>query len=273
MDKSRLEELKKIALQARKTILKMAVGPGCFAGSSLSLVDITTYLYNGYLNISKDNLDDENRDFVFLSKGHTVPALYSVFVENGILDKSRIDNHWDPKDDIYLHPNKNVPGIEFHSGSLGHGLGLAVGVALDSKIRKNGSKAVVIIGDGELNEGSNWESLLVAMTYKLDNLIIIIDRNKIQANKKTEDLVPLEPVEEKFKAFGCAVERGNGHDFEWLDETFSKIPFETGKPNVIIADTLRGKGVPSIQERVDRWYCSFNEDEYKELIKELENNA
>ncbi len=273
MDKNKLEKLKSTATEARKIILKMATGPGCFAGSSLSLVDIVTYLYSEYLNINKDNLNNDDRDYVFLSKGHTVPALYSVFVEKGILEKSRIDNNWKTNDDIYLHPNPNIPGIEFHSGSLGHGLGVAIGVALDFKILGKKNKVVVIIGDGELNEGSNWESLLVAASYKLDNLIIIIDKNKIQANKRTEDLIPMEPLDNKFKEFGCAVERGNGHSFAWLDETFNKIPFKKEKPSVIIADTIRGKGVPSIQERVDRWFCSFTQDEAKELEKELMQNA
>lgn len=273
MKKQRIDELKQIAVKVRENILKLANGPGCFAGSSLSLADIAVYLYCEYLNVTKNNLDDPKRDYVFLSKGHTVPALYSVFAETGIIPKERLENHWNTNDDVYLHPNTNIPGIEFHSGSLGHGLPVAVGVALDMKICRTNNKSVVIVGDGELNEGSNWEALLVASSYELDNLIIIVDRNRIQANKKTEDLIPLEPVEDKFKAFGCEVHRGDGHSFEWLDKTFKSIPFSKKKPNVIIADTIRGKGVPSIQERLDRWFCSFSGDEYNGLVKELHENT
>src|SRR5208282_5781101 len=127
----------------------------------------------------------------------------------------------------------------------------------------------VILGDGELNEGSNWEASLLAGAYKLDNLIIIIDRNRFQANKKTEELVPLEPLEAKFRAFGLAPETISGHDFEQMDELFFRIPFEQHCPSVVIAETVRGKGIPSIESRADRWFCNFPYEEVELLVKEL----
>ena len=125
------------------------------------------------------------------------------------------------------------------------------------------------MGDGELNEGTCWEAVLVANAYKLDNLIFVIDRNNFQANMPTEDLIPLEPLHDKFTAFGAAVKRIDGHSFEELHEAFSAYPFQTGKLNVMIADTVRGKGLPSIERRADRWFCNFNAAEVEDLLKEL----
>jgi len=191
----------------------------------------------------------------------------------GILPKERLSAHLSAGDDIYWHPNKKIPGVEFHSGSLGHLLPVAAGVALDCKLRGQGNRVAVILGDGELNEGSNWEACLVASAYKLDNLIIIIDRNRFQANKKTEDLVPLEPLEAKFRAFGLAPETVDGHDFDQIDELFFRIPFAHDCPSVVIAETVRGKGIPSIESRADRWFCNFADDEVELLVKELYDYA
>jgi transketolase len=166
-----------------------------------------------------------------------------------------------------------VPGIEFHSGSLGHLPSVAVGVAMDIKISGGNNKVVCILGDGELNEGSCWEAVLVANAYKLDNLIFVIDRNQFQANMRTEELIPLEPLKDKFEAFGAAVKRVNGHDFSQLEEAFGTYPFQPGKLNVVIADTVRGKGLPSIEERADRWFCNFSGQEIDQLLLELHGEA
>jgi transketolase len=146
---------------------------------------------------------------------------------------------------------------------------VAAGVAIDCRIRKSGNRIICLLGDGELNEGSNWEAVLTAAAYKLDNLTVIIDRNRFQANITTEDLIPLEPIEEKFIAFGWAARRIDGHNFEEIESAAKSMPFEAGKPNVIIADTTRGKGVPSIENRWDKWMCSFSEQELDEVVGEL----
>ncbi|MFA8341503.1 MAG: transketolase [Rhodothermaceae bacterium] len=270
MKEKDITELEQISLNVRKTIIELTGKGGCFIGASLSCVELIVYLYKRFLNLNFEKLKDPERDYLFLSKGHDVPALYGTFVELGWLDKTRLDSHVKVNDDIYWHPNTNIPGIEFHSGSLGHLLSVATGVALDIKMKKKNNKVVVIVGDGELNEGSNWEALLVAASYNLDNLVIVVDRNKFQANTETEKLIPLEPLENKFEAFGCTVARIDGHSFTELNETFSQLDFLSEKPNVVIADTTRGKGLPSIEEKADRWFCRFTEDEIKQLLEELE---
>ena len=263
------KELEAIALNVREHILKMSTGGGCFTGASLSAVDMIVYLYAEFLDLHPGNLDDPNRDYLFLSKGHDVPALYGTFAELGLIEKDRLANHLSINDHIYWHPNTHIPGIEFHSGSLGHLPSVAIGVAMDIKIRGGANKVICIMGDGELNEGSCWEAVLVANAYKLDNLIFVIDRNNFQANMATEDLIPLEPLQNKFTAFGAAVSRIDGHDFNELRRAFQKYPFAEGKLNVVIADTVRGKGLPSIEARADRWFCNFSAGEVEQLLQEL----
>ena len=264
-----LPHLETTALHVREHIIRLATNGGCFLGASLSCTDLIVYLYHHFLHISQETLNDPNRDYLFLSKGHDAPALYGTFVELGWLERGRLKNHLKTHDSLYWHPNRAVPGVEFHAGSLGHLLSVAIGVALDGKIRGRTNRVVVMVGDGELNEGSNWEACLVAAAYKLDNLVIVVDRNQFQANMPTESLIPLEPLEDKFVAFGCQVMRVDGHDFTELHDAFSQIPFRAGKPNVIIADTVRGRGLPSIENRADRWFCNFNSAEIAALLEEL----
>jgi transketolase len=269
MKPERIQQLEKQALAVREHIIRMSTDGGCFIGASLSCADLFVYLYNEFLNVNPGNLTDPDRDYLLLSKGHDVPALYGLFAEMGWIEKSRLENHLKTNDTIYWHPNRNVPGIEFHSGSLGHLPAVGVGIALDMKIRKTKNRVVVVTGDGELNEGSVWEAMLIAQAYKLDNLVILVDRNQFQANIRTEELIPLEPLDKKFEAFGAAVTRINGHDFDALEKAFSTIPLTAGKPTVVIADTVRGRGLPSIQERADRWFCNFTHEEVESLLKEL----
>ena len=263
------QELQAIALKVREHIVRMSTAGGCFTGASLSAVDMIVYLYGEFLNLTPSNLKDANRDYLFLSKGHDVPALYGTLVELGFLEKERLENHLSLNDHIYWHPNTKIPGVEFHSGSLGHLPSVAIGVAMDLKISGSNNKVICIMGDGELNEGTCWEAVLVANAYGLDNLIFVIDRNHFQANMRTEDLIPLEPLVQKFESFGAAVKRINGHSYTELHEAFSAYPFQQGKLNVVIADTVRGKGLPSIQERADRWFCNFSANEVEQLLLEL----
>lgn len=272
MTKEKLNELKEKALKVREHIINMSGNGGCFIGASLSCADLTVYLYNEFLNLTKENLKDEKRDYLFLSKGHDVPALYGTFVELGWIEKDRLKNHLKTNDFIYWHPNRNIPGIEFHSGSLGHNLSVAAGVAYDCKLKGIKNKIVVIVGDGELNEGSMWEGLLVANAYKLDNLLVVVDRNQFQANLATEELIPLEPLDKKFEAFNCSVKKIDGHNFEDMENVFQSFPFEKEKVSVIIAETIRGKGLPSIEKRADRWFVNFKLEEIEQLISELHGN-
>jgi transketolase len=261
--------LQEMALHTREHIIRMATNGGCFIGASLSCTDILVYLYTCFLDVHEWNLNDPKRDYLFLSKGHDVPALYATFVELGWLAEERLQNHLQSYDHIYWHPNRAIPGVEFHSGSLGHLLPVALGVALDGRLRGQKNKVVVITGDGELNEGSNWEALLVAQAYQLENLLIIVDRNGFQANLPTEELIPLEPLAAKFEAFGAAVAQVDGHDFWALAEALEQFPFGNGRPSVLIADTVRGRGLPSLEARADRWFANFTHEEVEALIDEL----
>jgi len=269
MTKSKLGSLQSVALKVREHIIGMSAGGGCFIGASLSCVELVVYLYSEFLNIDKDLLQSPERDYLFLSKGHDVPALYGTLAELGFIDAARLKNHLLTSDSVYWHPNRAVAGVEFHSGSLGHLPSVAAGVALDCKLKDTPNNIVVITGDGELNEGSVWEALLVANAYNLNNLTVIVDRNQFQANIRTEELVPLEPLDDKFKAFGCEVKRINGHDFNEIEQALKGIPYSNNKVNVIIADTVRGKGLPSIEARADRWFCAFTESETEQLLHEL----
>jgi transketolase len=268
MNEEKIVKLQQFANRVRNHIIPMASDGGCFLGASLSAVDLLTYLYVDHLNLHKGNLKDENRDYLFLSKGHDVPALYGIFAELGWIEAGRLKNHLSTEDHIYWHPNRNIPGVEFHSGSLGQLPSVSIGVAMDIIIRGGENRVYCVMGDGELNEGSCWEAFLVANAYKLDNLTFIIDRNNFQANMATEDLIPLESLVDKFESFGMMTQRIDGHDFFALEKAFSNIMGQTGA-QVIICDTVRGKGLPSIEARADRWFCNFSQAEIQELLMEL----
>ncbi len=261
--------LEALALRVRERVVRLATGGGCFLGASLSCADLIVALYTRFLRVSKDTLEDPARDVLLLSKGHDVPALYATFAELGILPEERLRNHLSTEDHLYWHPNRAVPGIEFHSGSLGHLLSVGIGIALDLRLRRLPGRVVVILGDGELNEGSIWEGLLVANALRLANLFLVVDRNGFQANVRTEDLIPLEPLAAKFTAFGCAARSVDGHDFDALGDALSEFPYAEGAPSVLIAATVRGKGLPSIEARADRWFCNFTSAEVEELVAEL----
>jgi transketolase len=262
-------DLELLALRVREHVVRMAAGGGCFIGASLSCADLLVYLYSRVLRVSPARLRDPERDYLLLSKGHDVPALYGTLAERGFFPSDRLSRHLDTSDSIYWHPNRNVPGIEFHSGSLGHLLSVGVGLAMDIKMSGGKSRVFVVLGDGELDEGSVWESLLVASAKRLDNLVIIVDRNEFQANVRTEELIPLEPLAPKFEAFGAAVTTVNGHDFDELESAFASLPHEILRPTVIIAQTVRGKGLASLERRADRWFVALTDAEVEALLAEL----
>jgi transketolase len=264
---------RELALRVREHIIRMSTAGGCFIGASLSCADIVVHLYTAVLRVRPDTVGDANRDYFLLSKGHDVPALYGTLAELGFIERARLAQHLLPGSRIYWHPNRSIPGVEFHSGSLGHLLSVAAGIAYDIKLRGGHNRVFVLLGDGEIDEGSVWETALVASAHALDNLVAIVDRNHFQANVRTEQLVPLEPIEDKLAAFGFSVRRIDGHDFAALDRTFQAVPFASGKPSAVICDTVRGKGLPSIEERADRWFVNFTAEEVEQLIAELHGTA
>lgn len=268
-----IASLENTSLSVREHILRMSTNGGAFTGASLSCADLLVYLYREFLNVTPETVNDDNRDILLLSKGHDVPALYGVFAELGFIERDRLKNHLSTSDSIYWHPNRDIPGVEFHSGSLGHLLSVGIGMAIDIRMRGLSSRVVVVVGDGELNEGSIWEACLTAAAHRVDNLIVVVDRNGFQANMRTEELIPLESLAEKFRAFGWLVHEADGHDFDDLHQAFGSLLLGCGRPSVVIATTQRGKGVPSIADRADRWFCDFSLNEVLELIDELNGKA
>lgn len=262
-----------LALRVREHVVRMAAGGGCFLGASLSCADLLVHLYTRVLRVSPDRAGDPDRDYLLLSKGHDVPALYAVLAELDWFPVARLQRHLDPADSIYWHPNRAVPGVEFHSGSLGHLLSVAIGVARDQRMRRSPGRAFVVLGDGELDEGSVWEACLVAAAQRLDNLVAVIDRNGYQANCATEDLVPLEPLGEKLEAFGWRTIRIDGHDPAQLARAFSRLPLVTGRPTAVIADTVRNKGLPSLEGLAERWFVRLTAHEVEALVAELHGAA
>lgn len=266
-------ELERLALRVREHVIRLATDGGCFIGASLSCTDLIVHLYARVLRVTPASVRDPNRDYLLLSKGHDVPALYGTLVELGFMARERLSLHLSTEDSIYWHPNRAVPGVEFHSGSLGHLLSVGIGLALDAKLRRAENRVFVLLGDGELDEGTIWEGLLVAAAKQLDNLVCVVDRNEFQANIRTEELIPLEPLVDKFEAFGAKALRVDGHSFTALDTAFATLPLAAGRPSVIVADTVRGRGLPSIERRADRWFANFSHDEVEALLAELHGAA
>jgi len=262
------DALSALALRVREHCIRMSTDGGCFLGASLSCADVIVYLYARCLNVSPATLRSPDRDYLLLSKGHDVPALYGTLAELGYFPRERLANHLKATDAMYWHPNRAIPGVEFHSGSLGHLLSVSAGIAYDIKLRGGTNRVYVIVGDGELNEGSMWEGLLVSAAHHLDNLVVIVDRNEFQANIRTEELVPLEPLLPKFEAFGARAIACDGHDFDALEQAFAKVGAGPG-PSVVVANTVRGKGLPSIERRADRWFVNFSHEEVAQLLREL----
>jgi transketolase len=273
MSAAGFENLEAQALRVREHVIRMATKGGCFLGASLSCTDLLVYLYDRVLRLTPDRLADPERDYLLLSKGHDVPALYGVLAERGYFPTQRLGNHLSIDDHIYWHPNRAIPGVEFHSGSLGHGLAVGMGIALDAKLRGGPSRVFVIVGDGELDEGSVWEACLVAGNRGLDNLVMVVDRNGFQANMATEALLPLEPLGDKLRAFGFSVVETDGHSFYALSDAFAQIPRQGGRPTAIVARTRRNKGLPSLEDRADRWFVDLKSEEVRMLLAELHGEA
>jgi len=266
-------DLQQLALRVREHCIGMATGGGCFLGASLSCVDLIVYLYGRELRFDPAAPTAADRDLLLLSKGHDVPALYGTLAELGAFPVARLANHLSPDDHLYWHPNRQLPGVEFHSGSLGHLLAVGIGMAIDLQLSGRDQRVVVILGDGECNEGSVWEAALVAGARGLSNLTVVVDRNRFQANVETERLLPLDSLAEKFRAFGWWADVCDGHDFADLERAFTAAAVPRQRPAVVIAETVRGKGVPSLEHRADRWFCDFEADEVSQLIRELHGDG
>ena len=265
-------EFTNFVISCKKNVLKMAKNGGCFIGSAFSCIDVIAYLYNNIFDITKIKEKQDDRDILILSKGHAVSGLYAVLAEVNIISKDRLDNYLTNNDDLYWHPNPNVSGIEFHSGSMGHGLAIGIGMAFASRLKKISNKIIVIVGDGELNEGSIWESVLIANAYNLKNLIVIIDRNRRQANLQTEELIPLDSIKDKFSSFGWITHSCDGHNLREISSQLEQIFTDSSeKPKVLIANSIRGKGIPLIVDNPKYWFGDFDKTELDEFNKILDS--
>ena len=263
--------LEKKSLEYRRTIIEIIYNSGAgHTGGSLSCIDILNVLYNGILEITPNNFTNIERNNYIHSKGHSVEALYTVLCDLGFFKKEDLDtlNAFDSH--FIGHPTKKVLGVEHNTGALGHGLSVAVGLALAKKKDKSKKKVFTLLGDGELSEGSVWEACTSASKYQLDNLIVVVDRNHLQITGKTEDVNPIEPLDEKFKSFGFNVEFVNGNNIFELLEIFQKVPFTTGKPNAIIANTIKGCGISFIENEISWHHKVPTDEEYRNAIKELD---
>jgi transketolase len=231
-------------------------------GGDLSSADILAVLYlGGVLNVDPAQPHWPRRDRFVLSKGHCSGAFYSALAARGFFPLAQLNTYMDPLSMLNGHPDRNkLPGVEANTGPLGHGLPIAVGMALACRMRKEAWRVFVLTGDGELQEGSNWEAAMTAQHYGLDNLTVIVDRNRIQQGDFTEKTIRMEPLAARWSAFGFAVEEIDGHDPAALLARFSHLPLEPGKPSCIIANTVKGKGV-SFAENQPAWHHGVPNDE------------
>jgi len=266
-----VQQLKRKSLQYRKTVLSIIKQGGAgHTGGSLSSIDILNTLYNRILRLSPATFQDPNRDRFVQSKGHSVEALYTVLADRGFFPQSDLETLNRFGSHFIGHPTRHVNGVEQNTGALGHGMSFAVGCALAAKLDGKDFRVFVLLGDGELAEGSNWEAAMTAGHYRLDNLVVIVDRNGLQITGPTEEVVELEPLDLKFDAFGFAVRECDGNSIPELLAHLESVPFAAGQPSLLLAKTRKGCGV-SFMENSVRWHHRVPTDqEFEQAIQELE---
>ncbi len=268
-------ENKELALHANNVrkdiILETFCAQSGHPGGSLSATDILTYLYFEEMNVTKENLDSTKRDRFVLSKGHASPALYGVFAEKGWIEQEELKTFRALGSRLQGHPSMHMlDGIDMSTGSLGQGISCAVGMALANKLDKSEDRIYAILGDGECQEGQVWEATMAASHYKLDNLCYFIDNNNLQIDGKVCDVMSIYPLKEKFEAFGCHTIEIDGHDFDQIRSACKEARSVKGKPTVIIAKTVKGKGVSFMEDKAGWHGVAPKKEEYEAAIKELE---
>jgi transketolase len=254
---------------ARQDIIRTIAGAGLgHVGGDLSVIDILTTLYNGVLRISPEQPEWPDRDRLILSKGHCACALYVTLARAGFISRAELESFASPMSLLNGHPARGkVPGVEFSTGPLGHGLPEAVGVALGARLQAARTRVFIVLGDGELQEGSNWEAAMSAAHHGLSNIVATIDRNMLQQGARTEDTSGLEPLAEKWAAFGWTVRDVNGHDHAQLLDAYLAEP--GSRPTVIIAHTTKGKGVSFMEGRAEWHHKVPTEDQARQALGEL----
>ena len=265
-----MKELKKLAYKLRQDVVDMIVnGKGGHIGGDMSVMDTLVTLYFKEMNISVDNFNTKDHDHFIMSKGHSVEALYAVLAEKGFFPIERVLKEFSQFGSMFIgHPNNKLPGIEMNSGALGHGLPVAVGMAIAERMNKSKNRVYVVMGDGELAEGSVWEGEMSGANYRLDNLCAIIDRNRLQISGSTEDVMALDDLHRKWDSFGWhVIDVDDGNDIEKLARAFEESRMVKGKPSVLIANTIKGKG-SSVMENKAAWHHHVPSAEEYEQIKE-----
>jgi transketolase len=275
IDTEKVEKLQKLASSVRRRDVQVVHGAKLgHVGGEMSAIDILVTLYFAVLRIDPGRPNDPERDRFILSKGHSAVALYTTLAYRGFIAREELDTFAQPLSRLNGHPDRNkVPGVETNTGPLGHGLPVAVGAALAARLQDSSWRVFALTGDGELQEGSNWEAAMSAAHYKLDNLTVIVDRNRLQQGDWTEQTMHLEPLADKWRAFGWSVREVDGHNIAQLLETFAQVPFEAGKPNCIIAHTHKGQGVSLMRDKAAWHHRVPNAEELATALKELEEVA
>lgn len=268
---SDIDKLEDIAKIVRRNIIEEVYSANSgHPGSSLSCVEILTVLYFNQMNIDPENSRMENRDKLVLSKGHASPALYSVLAQRGYFEIEELKEFRKLGSRLQGHPDvKKLPGVDMSAGSLGQGLSSACGMAIANKLKKNNDRVYCILGDGEIEEGQIWEAAMTASHYKLDNLCVIVDNNNLQIDGKIEDVLSPYPIDKKFESFGFEVFKCDGHSINELISTLDKAKEIKDKPSVIIAKTVKGKGISYMEDKAEWHGKAPNEEEYNKAINEL----
>jgi transketolase len=265
------QELQLKSVEYRRKLLKyIKMANAGHTGGSLSCTDILNVLYNDVLHVGPENFQDKNRDRYVQSKGHSVEALYVILADKGFFPESDLETMCRYQSSYVGHPTRKVNGIEFNTGALGHGLPLSAGIALGAKKDQTAYRVYTLLGDGELAEGSNWEAAMFAAHHSLDNLIAILDHNGLQISGTNREVCSPYPIDAKFEAFGWKVVQVNGNSISELRTIFRQIPVQKGKPTLVIANTIKGKGV-SFMENQKKWHHGVPTDEqYRQALQELE---
>ncbi len=261
------------SIEIRKTIIKtLAAGGRGHIGPSLSLVEVLRVLYDHVLHFDSQRPKMFERDRFILSKGHGCLALYAMLVDKGYFSEAELWKFCKADGILGGHPETKVPGVEAITGSLGHGLSIGVGFALNAKYEKADYRTFVVVGDGEGNEGSIWEAAMCAGKHKLSNLVVVVEYNKHQSYGTTFEVQDMEPFADKWRAFGFGVAEADGHDVKKLISVFSSIPVEKDKPTAIICHTVKGKGVKRAENNM-KWHhkSKIEKEEIEAILAELEN--
>lgn len=262
---------KLLAKNIRRLALQMvARAKASHIGSALSIADIVAVLYSGVLHIDSSQPDMPGRDRFILSKGHACVAVYAALAETGFFSHSELESYGQDHSNLMNHISHKVPGVEFSSGALGHGLPFGVGKSLAAKRLHEDWRTFVLLSDGEMDEGSNWEALMFASHHKLDNLAAIIDYNKLQSLTTVEETIGLEPLKEKLCAFGWSVKEVDGHDHRQLRQALNSVPWEGGKPSMLVAHTIKGKGISFMENKVEWHYRNPTMDQLGQALAELD---